>query len=122
MHSLQKLYDTYKDKGLVILSRPCNQFNKQEPKGNPEILAHYTEKYKVTFPILEKGDVNGSKAPLWYQFVKQKCPETGVLYTRRIAWNFTKFLIDKKGLPRHRFGLKKTRSHMDEKVQELLNE
>ena len=122
MHSIRKLYDMYKDKGLVVLARPCNQFKGQEPKGNAEILAYYKEKFKVTFPILEKGNVNGSNAPRWYQFVKQKCPESGIMYTRRIAWNFTKFLIDKKGLPRYRFGFKKTRSHMNERVQELLNE
>lgn len=122
MHSIQKLYDTYKDKGLVILSRPCNQFKRQEPKGNAEIEKHYQDTYNITFPILEKGDVNGSKAPRWYQFVKQKCPQTGPLGLSRITWNFTKFLIDKKGIPRYRFGISKTRSHMDKQVQELLNE
>jgi len=79
MHGIEKMYQAYKDKGFVVLARPCNQFNSQEPKPNSVIEKYYKTKYNVTFPILEKGDVNGSKAPRWYDFVKTQCPESGPL-------------------------------------------
>jgi len=99
---LQALYDKYKDRGLVILGFPANNFLWQEPGTNQEIKTFCSTKYHVTFPIYGKISVRGSdKAPL-YQFLtdKKTNPQTG----GEIAWNFTKFLADRNGKIIARFG------------------
>lgn len=97
---LEDLYQNYKDKGLVILGFPCNQFAKQEP-GNDEDIASFCElNFGVTFPLMKKVDVNGKEASPLYQFLKKKAG--GFLFSR-IKWNFTKFLIDRDGQTVKRF-------------------
>lgn len=97
---LEDLYQKYKDKGLVILGFPCNQFAKQEP-GNDEDIASFCElNFGVTFPLMKKVDVNGKEASPLYQFLKKKAG--GFLFSR-IKWNFTKFLIDRDGQTVKRF-------------------
>jgi glutathione peroxidase len=91
---LETLYEKYKDKGLVILGFPCNQFGGQEPGGANEIQACGLN-YGVTFPIMEKIDVNGSNAHPIYEFLKSSKP--GLMGIQMIKWNFEKFLIDKNG-------------------------
>jgi len=79
----------------VVLGFPCNQFGRQEPGTNAEILAFATRKYGVTFPMFAKIDVNGDKAHPLYQYLTKAAP--GIFGTEGIKWNFTKFLIDRSG-------------------------
>ena len=98
---LEKLYEENKDKGLVILGFPCNQFGKQEPGDASEIGQFCMKNYGVSFPMFEKIEVNGANAHPLYNWLKDEAP--GVLGTRNIKWNFTKFLIDKNGTVVERF-------------------
>lgn len=92
---LEALYEKYKDKGFTILGFPCNQFGSQEPGTESEIQSFCSLNYGVTFPIMKKVEVNGDKAEPLYTFLKEQAP--GILDTKAIKWNFTKFLIGKKG-------------------------
>lgn len=92
---LEELYKKYKDRGLVILGFPSNQFGAQEPGSNEEIQEFCQLNFGVTFPVMAKIDVNGKDADPVYQWLKQEAP--GVLGTEFIKWNFTKFLIGKNG-------------------------
>ena len=92
---LQELYEKYNSNGLEILGFPCNQFKGQEPGTNEEIKFFCTEKYNVSFKIFDKIDVNGPNADPFYDFLKNEQP--GVLGTKNIKWNFSKFLVNKDG-------------------------
>lgn len=92
---LEELYNKYKDQGLVVLGFPCNQFGQQEPGESNEIGAFCEKNYGVTFPIFEKVDVNGDDTAPIYKDLKSEAP--GLLGTQKIKWNFTKFLISRKG-------------------------
>lgn len=92
---LEKLHQKYKDKGLTILAFPCNQFGAQEPGSDQEIQSFCKLNYGVSFPVMSKIDVNGSDTDPLYAFLKENAP--GILGTELIKWNFTKFLINKKG-------------------------
>lgn len=92
---LEKLHEKYRDKGLVILGFPCNQFGQQEPGSSNDIGTFCQKNYGVNFPVFEKIEVNGSNAAPLYNDLKAAAP--GVLGTRRIKWNFTKFLINRDG-------------------------
>jgi len=90
---LEKLYETYKDKGFVIVGVPANNFVSQEPGTNEEIKTFCSRNYNVTFPMMSKVSVKGSdKAPL-YQYLTDSSAKTG----GEIKWNFTKFLVDRNG-------------------------
>lgn len=92
--SLQKLYKDHEDEGLVILGFPCDQFNNQEFDNMDETMEFCQINYGVTFPMFEKVDVHGDNAdPLFAYLQDQK----GGILTKKIKWNFTKFLIDKEG-------------------------
>ena len=91
---LETLYETYTEKGLVVLGFPCNQFAQQEKGSSEEIGEFCTKNYGVTFPMFEKIDVNGSDAHPLYQWMKS---EKGGLLGSKIKWNFTKFLIGRDG-------------------------
>lgn len=92
---LEGLYDDLKDRGLEILGFPCNQFGKQEPGGAEEIGAFCQKNYGVSFTMFDKIDVNGDNAHPLYLFLKKEAP--GVLGSKGIKWNFTKFLVNKDG-------------------------
>lgn len=92
---LQDLYETYKDKGFVILAFPANNFMSQEPGTNADIKTFCTSKYNVTFPIFSKISVKGDDMHPLYQFLTQKS-KNGVL-DAAVSWNFQKFLIGKDG-------------------------
>ena len=92
---LQELYEKYNSSGLEILGFPCNQFKGQEPGTNEEIKFFCTEKYNVSFKIFDKIDVNGPNADPFYDFLKNE--QSGVLGTKNIKWNFSKFLVNKDG-------------------------
>jgi len=97
---LEKLYKTYKDKGLVILGFPCNQFANQEPGDESSISEGCLINYGVSFPMFAKVDVNGETAHPLFQYLKKELKGT---FGNRVKWNFTKFLIDSEGKPLKRF-------------------
>lgn len=92
---LQQLWHDYRDQGLVVLGFPCDQFGQQEPGTEAEIRNFCALNYAVDFPMFAKVDVNGDDAhPLWAWLRAQK---SGLLGSRRIKWNFTKFLVGRDG-------------------------
>lgn len=97
---LEKLYTKYKDDGLVVLGFPCNQFGAQEPGGANDIQEFCQVNYGVSFPIMEKIDVNGTNTHPVFKYLKSKL---GGFLGSGIKWNFTKFVIDKSGKPVERF-------------------
>ena len=92
---LEALWRKYRDRGLVVLGFPCNQFGAQEPGSEAEIAMFCSTRYDVTFPLFAKIAVNGEQAHPLYQHLKAAVP--GVLGTEAIKWNFTKFLVDRQG-------------------------
>ena len=92
---LEALHKSYGDKGLVVLGFPCNQFGAQDKGSNDEIASFCQRNYGVSFPMMAKVDVNGAKAHPLYQWLCEQAP--GVLGTKAIKWNFTKFLVGKDG-------------------------
>ncbi len=93
---LEELHQKYKDKGLVILGFPCNQFLKQEPGNSDDIHNFCQINYGVSFQMFEKIDVNGINTHPIYRYLKNALPG-------KITWNFNKFLLDKNGIPVKRF-------------------
>ncbi|WP_395343878.1 glutathione peroxidase [Ningiella sp. W23] len=92
---LESLYQNYKNKGLTVIGFPCDQFGHQEPGSDEEIEQFCSLNYGVSFPLSKKIDVNGNDAHPLYKTLKDAAP--GLLGSKRIKWNFTKFLIDQKG-------------------------
>jgi glutathione peroxidase len=92
---LERLYQTYKDRGFAVLGFPSNQFGRQEPGTAEEIIAFCEKNYGISFPIFGKIDVNGTTAHPLYRFLKER--KRGFLGIGRITWNFTKFLVDRDG-------------------------
>ncbi len=92
---LEKLWQDYRDRGLVVLGFPCDQFGHQEPGNEAEIKNFCSLNYEVSFPMFAKIDVNGDQAhPLWQWLKKEK---GGLLGLGVIKWNFSKFLVDRNG-------------------------
>ena len=98
---LEQLYQKYKSKGFIVLGFPCNQFGGQEQGSNDEIHSFCTKKFDVTFPMFSKVQVNGENADQLFEFLKNEQP--GILNTKGIKWNFTKFLVDSTGKVLQRF-------------------
>jgi len=92
---LEALYRKYADQGLTILGFPSNQFGSQDPGSNEEIGAFCTQNYGVSFPMMEKIEVNGSGADPLYKWLVEAAP--GILGSKAIKWNFTKFLLGRNG-------------------------
>lgn len=115
---LEKLYQEYKDKGLVILGFPCNQFGKQDPGSNDEIMEFCQLNYGVSFPMFGKIEVNGADADPLFKFLKKEAP--GALGTQGIKWNFTKFLIDPAGNVVRRYAPKDTPKAIAKDIEALL--
>ena len=116
--SLEDTYRKYKDKGFEILGFPCNQFALQEPGSNEEIKNFCDTSYGVTFNIMNKINVNGSKADPFYNFLKEQKP--GIADTPQIKWNFTKFLINKDGCVVKRYSPQTEVSEIEPKIIELI--
>lgn len=114
---LEALYQKYKDRGLVILGFPCNQFANQEKGSSEEILEFCQMNYGVSFPMFSKIDVNGLDAHPIFTFLKAKL---GFFLFRNIKWNFTKFVIDKNGKPVKRFSPIAKPESMDTFIEKLL--
>ncbi len=92
---LEALWRKYRDRGLVVLGFPCNQFGAQEPGNAEEIAGFCSLTYEVDFPMMSKVEVNGTGAdPLWAWLKHEK---KGLLGTEAVKWNFTKFLVGREG-------------------------
>lgn len=115
---LETLYETYKDRGLVILGFPCNQFAGQEPGSEAEILNFCRVNYGVTFPMFAKINVNGENADPLYDYLKERQP--GLFGIQAIKWNFTKFLIDREGNVIERFAPNVPPASMAKDIESLL--
>jgi glutathione peroxidase len=98
---LEKLYDDLREKGLVVLGFPCNQFGQQEPGDAAEIASFGKLTYDVSFPMFSKIDVNGPGASPLFVWLKESA--RGLFGSRQIKWNFTKFLVDREGHVVQRF-------------------
>ena len=116
---LQTLYNEFKDRGFVIIGFPCNQFGAQEPGSNEEILEFCSLNYGVNFPIMDKVEVNGAGSHPFWEYLKNE--QTGILGTTSIKWNFTKFLINKEGLPVRRYGSNETPEQIQKDIEEQLS-
>ena len=115
---LESLYRKYKDRGLVVLGFPCNQFGSQEPGSEAEIEKFCSITYDVTFPLFAKIDVNGAATHPLYARLKSARP--GLLGTAAIKWNFTKFLVDAQGNVRARYAPSDTPEKIEAEVAALL--
>ncbi|HOJ66147.1 MAG: glutathione peroxidase [Paludibacteraceae bacterium] len=115
---LEKMYEKYKDKGLVILGFPCNQFAHQDPGSSSEISEFCVVNYGVTFPMFEKVDVNGKNAHPIFKYLKSQLK--GGLFGSKIKWNFTKFVIDKNGNPVKRFAPTVTPEKIEKYIEKIL--
>jgi glutathione peroxidase len=92
---LEALWQADRDKGLVVLGFPCDQFGHQEPGDEAEIRNFCSTSYEVSFPMFSKIEVNGDRAHPLYKWLKSE--GKGILGSESIKWNFTKFLIDRDG-------------------------
>lgn len=139
---LEKLYEKYKDKGLVVLGFPCNQFHEQEPGSEADIQEFCTLNYGVKFPLFSKVEVNGPNTHPLYKFMREQQPGTSptpeqlasdrlykflnemhpdYLRDGAIPWNFTKFLIGRDGKVLKRFQPTVLADEIEKEIQPLLN-
>jgi glutathione peroxidase len=115
---LEKLHETYGPKGLVVLGFPCNQFGAQDAGSNPEIAGFCQRNYGVTFPMMAKIEVNGPGAHPLYQWLAAEAP--GLLGSKSIKWNFTKFLVGKDGQVLKRYAPTDTPASLAKDIQAAL--
>ncbi|HIP46814.1 MAG TPA: glutathione peroxidase [Campylobacterales bacterium] len=115
---LEKLYETYHDKGLEVLGFPCNQFREQEPEDEKAIKSFCTLNFGVKFDMFSKINVNGDEAHPLYKYLKKE--QTGFLGTEGIKWNFTKFLVDREGNVVERFGSSTEPQELTKDIEKLL--
>jgi len=115
---LEKLYQTYRERGLVILGFPCNQFGSQEPGSEEEIKNFCRVNYGVTFPMFAKIDVNGQNTHPLYRHLK--AAKSGIFGSGAIKWNFTKFLVDRDGNVVERYASPTKPASLAEPIEVLL--
>ena len=115
---LQALYDQYHVRGLEVLGFPCNQFGAQEPGENEEIASFCELNFGVNFPLFDKVDVNGENAHPLYRYLSEAKP--GLLNTKAIKWNFTKFLVDRQGNVVERFAPNTEPKDISAAIEKLL--
>ena len=115
---LEDLHKTYGGKGLVVLGFPCNQFGAQDSGSNDEIAEFCQLNYGVSFPMMEKIDVNGAGQHPLYQWLSAEAP--GLLGTKAIKWNFTKFLVGKDGTVVKRYAPTDTPAGMAKDIEAAL--
>ena len=114
---LQSLYAKYKDRGFEVLGFPCDQFGHQEPGSDADIKSFFQLNYGVEFPLFAKIEVNGGEAHPVFKFLKS---QKGGLLGDAIKWNFTKFLVDKKGTVVERFAPMTPPSAIEAQIEKLL--
>jgi len=115
---LEALHQQYAGQGLAVLGFPCNQFGRQDPGSNDEIASFCQLNYGVSFPMMAKIDVNGAQADPLYRWLKAEAP--GLLGTKAIKWNFTKFLIGRDGQVLRRYGPRDTPQSMAGDIEAAL--
>ena len=115
---LEALYRKYQNQGFVVLGFPCNQFAGQEPLNESEIQSFCSLKYDVTFPMFSRVDVNGNNEHPLYALLKKGAP--GLLGSKLVKWNFTKFLVDRNGNVTGRFGPQTTPEALTKDIEKLL--
>lgn len=117
LEGLEALYQKYKERGLVILGFPCNQFGNQEPGDEKSISEGCLINYGVTFPMFAKVEVNGKNSHPIFNYLKS---ELNGWFGNRVKWNFTKFLIDSNGKPVKRFSPITKPSEIDAYLSKIL--
>ena len=115
---LQSLHQEYASRGLVVMGFPCDQFGHQEPGNESSILTFCETQYKVSFPMFAKIEVNGADASPFYQWLKTSKP--GLLGTEAIKWNFTKFLVSRKGQVIKRYAPTDTPESLRTEIEQAL--
>ena len=115
---LEELHQRYKDKGLVVMGFPCDQFGNQEPGDEAEIQQFCSLTYDVTFPMFAKVNVNGSDAHPLFKALKKAAP--GLLGSEGIKWNFTKFLVGADGQTVKRYAPADTPASLAETIEGML--
>jgi glutathione peroxidase len=115
---LEALWRQYRERGLVVLGFPCNQFGGQEPGDEVAIGEFCSLTYDVSFPMFARVNVNGDDTHPIFAFLKAEAP--GLLGTEGIKWNFTKFLIDREGRVVGRYASAHTPEDMAEDIERLL--
>jgi glutathione peroxidase len=114
---LEALYQKYKDKGLVVLGFPCDQFAHQEPGSDGEIASFCRRNFGVTFPLMSKVEVNGPGTHPIFELLKKQAPG---MIGEAVKWNFTKFLVSRDGASVKRFAPTTEPEKMEEEIQEAL--
>ena len=115
---LEKLWQDYRARGLVVLGFPCDQFGNQEPGNEDEIKNFCSLTYEVDFPLFAKVDVNGDNAAPLFRHLKKAAP--GVLGSESIKWNFTKFLVDRDGKVVDRYAPTTKPAEIEKDIEKLL--
>lgn len=119
LKGLEELHLHYKDKGLVVLGFPCNQFGAQDPGSNEEIDQFCKQNYGVSFMMMQKINVNGDDAHPLFKWLKSQAP--GLLGSESIKWNFTKFLVSTNAQTVQRFAPQDTPASMTTAIETLLS-
>jgi len=117
---LEAIYRRFRARGFSVLGFPCNQFGGQEPGTASEIAAFCEQSFGVTFPLFEKVQVNGRRSHPLYQLLKRS--QTGILRSRAIKWNFTQFLVNRRGDVVRRFSPRTVPSALEAPIIALLDE
>jgi glutathione peroxidase len=115
---LQALYEKYQDQGFEVLAFPCNQFKQQEQGDDQQIKQFCDLHFNIKFPLFSKIEVNGAQAHPLFQYLKQQAP--GLLGSKSIKWNFTKFLINRQGEVLKRFAPTTKPAAIEQQIVSLL--
>lgn len=115
---LEELHLRYANDGLAILGFPCNQFGRQEPGDATQIRKFCETRYGVSFPLFAKIDVNGPQAHPLFEYLKERRP--GMLGSRAVKWNFTKFLVSRSGEVLKRYGSRTRPEELEKQIQKTL--
>lgn len=115
---LEALWRRYRERGFAVLAFPCNQFGAQEPGSAEEIASFCSLTYDVSFPVFGKIEVNGPRADPLFAELKKAAP--GLLGSKTIKWNFTKFLVDREGQVVRRYGPQVKPEALDQVIEALL--
>ena len=116
---LEEIYKKFKNEGFLVLGFPCNQFGAQEPGDEKTIKQFCETNYHISFPIFSKIEVNGENAHPLFALLKSELP--GIFGTEKIKWNFTKFLLDKAGVPFKRYASQENPRSLEKDIKILLN-